>query len=57
MKGCDVNKDIKVDDVVQITLPDVQIPLFDKAVRGYVKPIENKAFFRTELSLAPNESL
>ena len=26
LKGCDVNKDIEIDSLAQITLPDVQIP-------------------------------
>jgi hypothetical protein len=39
LKACDVNKDIEIDMVAQITLPDIQIPLFEKALRAYVKPI------------------
>jgi hypothetical protein len=40
LKECDVNKDIKIDSLVQITLPDMQIPLFERTLRDYVKPID-----------------
>ena len=39
LKACDVNKDVEVDGLAQLTLPDIQIPLFEKALRAYVKPI------------------
>jgi len=54
LKECDVNKDIEIDGLAQITLPDMQIPLFERALRSYVKPIVDKAFYRVELALAPN---
>jgi len=55
VKGCDVNKDVEVDRVAQITLPDLQIPFFDKTLRAYVKPIGDKVFYRVEWSLVPNK--
>jgi hypothetical protein len=57
LKECDVNKDIEIDSLAQITLPDMQIPLFERALRGYVKPIDGKAYYRFELALAPNEPI
>jgi len=33
----------------------MQIPLFERALRGYVKPIDSKAYYRFELALAPNQ--
>jgi hypothetical protein len=57
LKECDVNKDIEIDPLAQITLPDMQIPLFERALRGYVKPIDGKAYFRVELALAPNQPI
>ena len=57
MKECDVNKDIEIESLAQITLPDMQIPLFERALRGYVKPIEGKAYYRFELVLAPNQPI
>jgi hypothetical protein len=57
LKECDVNKDIEINSLAQITLPDVQIPLFEMAARGYVKPIDNKAYYRFELVLTPDEPI
>jgi len=54
LKECDVNKDIEIDGLAQITLPDMQIPLFE---RGNVKPIDGKVFYRFELALAPNHPI
>jgi len=58
LKECDVNKDIEIDGLAQITLPDMQKPLVERALRGYVKPIdEGKAYYRFELALAPNQPI
>ena len=40
LKECDVNKDIEIDGLAQITFPDMQIPFFKRALRDYVKPID-----------------
>jgi hypothetical protein len=45
LKECDVNKDIQIDRLAQITLPDMQIPLVERALRGYVKPIDDKVYY------------
>jgi len=55
LKGCDVNKDIEIDWVAELTLPDLQIPFIDKALRAYVKPMGNDVFYRVEWSLVPNK--
>ncbi len=55
LKGCDVNKDVEINSVAQLTLPDIQIPLFKRAVRGYVKLIGDRAYYRIEQSLTPDE--
>ena len=34
VKGCDVNKDVEIDGVAQLALPDIQIPFFDKTPEG-----------------------
>jgi hypothetical protein len=52
LKGCDVNKDIEISRKAKLTLPDKQIPFFEKTLRAYVKPIGDKVFYRVELSLA-----
>ena len=43
LKCCYVNKDVDVSRVAQITLPDLQIPFVDKALRAYVKPMDEKS--------------
>jgi hypothetical protein len=57
LKGCDVNKDVEINSVAQLTLPDIQIPLFERAVKGYVKLIGDRAYYRIEQSLTPNEPI
>jgi len=57
LKECDVNKDIEIDGLAQITLPGMQIPLFERALRGYVKPIDGKVYYRVERALAPNQPI
>ena len=48
LKGCDVNKEIEIDPVIQLTLTDMQMPLVEKALRTYVKVIGDKAYLRAE---------
>ncbi len=55
LKECDVNKDIEIDDIAQVTLPDIQLPLFENGLRAYVKTINDKAYLRAEKSVSPNE--
>ena len=43
--------------MAQITLSDIQIPLFEKALRAYVKVIGDKAYLRTEKFLTPNKPI
>ena len=35
----------------------MQIPRFEKALSGYVKPIDCKVYYRFELALAPNQPI
>jgi hypothetical protein len=57
LKECDVIMDVEIDGLTQITLPDMQIPLFERALRGYVTPIDGKVYYRFELALAPNQPI
>jgi hypothetical protein len=57
LKACDVNKDIEINDMAQLTLPDIQISLAERAFRGYVKVMNGKAYFRSENPLTPNEPI
>lgn len=53
LKGCDVNKDIEIDAVTQLTITDMQMPLVEKALRAYVKVMGDKAYLRLEKYLTP----
>ncbi len=57
LKAYDVSKDVEIDGLAQLTLPDIQIPLFEKALWAYVKPIGNKVFYRVELGITPNKPI
>lgn len=57
LKNCDVNKDIEIDSVTQLTLTDMQMPLVEKALRAYVKVIGDKAYLRVEKYLTPNKPI
>jgi hypothetical protein len=57
LKACDVNKDIEIDAMTQLTLPDIQISLAERALQGYVKVMDGKAYFRAEKPFTPNEPL
>jgi len=51
---CDVNRDVKVDDSMQLTLPDIQLKYTDRVFRLYVKSLHDKAVCRGEESLKLN---
>lgn len=53
--GCDVNKDILVDDMAQLTGINIQLKSALGVFRAYVKRIGDKAVYRVEQSLTPNE--
>ena len=48
---CDVNKDVKIDEKGQLTLPDIQLKYADRVFREYVKIIQGKAYCRVEESV------
>jgi hypothetical protein len=56
LKDYDVNKDVEINDMVQLTLPDIQMSMAEKAFRGYVRMIiSGKAHYRVDQSLTINE--
>ena len=58
LSGCDVNKDVEIDGIMQLTLPDFQMKLFEKALSGYVKVVESKVCYGLEDKAAkPNKRL
>ena len=50
----DVNRDVEIDDKMQLTLPDIQLKYADKVFRLYVKSLHDKAVCRGEESLKLN---
>ncbi len=57
LTGCDVNKDVEISGITQLTLPHMQMPLAEKGLRAYVKVIEDKAYLRAEKFLTPNKPI
>jgi hypothetical protein len=51
---CDVNRDVEIDDKMQLTLPDIQLKNADRVFRLYVKSFHDKAVCRGEESLKLN---
>ncbi len=44
-------------NTAQMTLPSMQMPLVEKALRSYVKVIGDKAYLRAEKFLTPNQPI
>jgi hypothetical protein len=57
LKQCDLNKDVEIDDIAQLTCPDIQLRSADRVFRLYVKIREGKAYYRGEESLTLNQIL
>ncbi len=55
LTGCDVNKDIQIGDMAHLSSLSIQVKSALGVFRGYVKVIEDKAVYRVERSLVPNE--
>jgi hypothetical protein len=51
---CDVNRDVEIDDKMQLTLPDIHLKYADRVFRFYVKSLHDKAVCRGEESLKLN---
>jgi hypothetical protein len=54
LKGCYVNKDMEINGMAQLTLPDIRVSLAEKAFRAYVKQMRDKAYYRFEQLVNPN---
>jgi hypothetical protein len=48
LKECDINKDVEVNNLLQLTLPDIQFSHADRVFRLYVKSMGEKAVYRVE---------
>ena len=45
---CDINRDVELTSMAQITLPDIQLKYADRVFRLYVKSLHDKAVYRAE---------
>ena len=52
LSGCDINKDIEISDVTQLSSIDIQLNCADMVFRLYVKSLHDKAVYRCEESLS-----
>ncbi len=51
LKECDLNKDIRVDEKAQLTLPNIQLKTVAGVFRLYIKSLKDRAVYRAEESL------
>jgi hypothetical protein len=54
---CDINKDIGINITEQLSLPDLQLRVYDRIFRFYVKSINGSAFYRMEESKQVNQEI
>jgi hypothetical protein len=52
LSECDINKDIEISDMMQLSSIDIQLKYADRVFRQYVKSLHDKAVYRCEESLA-----
>ena len=43
LKGCDLNKDVEVTDILQVTAIDIQLKHADGIFRSYIKSVHEEA--------------
>ena len=54
---CDINRDVELTTIAQITLPDIQLKYVDRVFRLYVKSLHDKAVLRAEEQLNSKQIL
>jgi hypothetical protein len=57
MAQCEINKDIKVNEILQITVLKIQVKDYDHLFRIYINSIGKDTFCRVEKSLNPKKPL
>jgi hypothetical protein len=57
LTGCDINKDVTVSDMLQLTAINIQLKESDRVFRLYIKSLGDKAAYRVEESLKMRCSL
>jgi hypothetical protein len=51
LTGCDINKDITVTDMLQLSAINIQLKDADRVFRLYIKSLGDKAVYRVEESV------
>jgi hypothetical protein len=51
LTGCDINKDITVSDMLQVTANNIQLKHANRVFRMYIKSLGDKAVYRVEESV------
>ena len=54
---CDVNQDIGINIIEQLSIPDLQLRIHDRIFRMYVKNIDGSSYFRIEESKQVNQEV
>jgi hypothetical protein len=54
---CDINQDIGINIVEQLSIPDLQLRIHDRIFRLYVKSINGNAYYRVEESKQVNQEI
>jgi hypothetical protein len=54
---CDINQDVGINIVEQLTLPDLQLRVYDRIFRLYVKNIDEASYYRREESRQINQGI
>jgi hypothetical protein len=57
LTGCDINKDVTVSDMLQLTAINIQLKDADRVFRLYIKSLGDKAVYRVEESVKMRCSL
>ena len=57
LKECDVNVDIEITDLGQVSLHDIQISTLGRVLRAYLKILESKSVYRFEETITPDAPL
>ena len=54
---CDINKDIGINIVEELSLPDLQLRVYDRIFRLYVYSIDGSSYYRIEESRQVNQAV
>jgi hypothetical protein len=57
LTGCDINKDVTVSDILQLTAVNIQLKNANRVFRIYIKSLGDKAVYRVEESVKMRSSI